>query len=177
MLNVTSQRTRVLLAIGIAAVAAMLVLACGGATDTSSSGGGTTATGPAKVGATITANGVSCTLVSVKSINGDEFTQPKSGDIFVLVHVKIVNKSGNEFDYSGIDFHGKSGAGNITDAEAVPPSTYTANKYLDDGKLANGGTVEGDLVIEVPKGDHQAELTWSPSIFDNSTDNAWLLGL
>jgi hypothetical protein len=133
--------------------------------------------GPAYVGDTITVSDISCTLVSAKIIQGDEFNQPKSGNVFVLVHVKLVNNSSSEFSYYLIDFHGKSGSGNITDAEYIPPSTYTANHYLDSAKLAAGGSVEGDIIVQVPKGDHNAELTWSPGFFTNSTDNAWNLGL
>ena len=115
--------------------------------------------------------------MSAKIIQGDALTQPKSGNVFVLVHVKLVNNSNSEFFYATSDFHGKSGSGNIIDATHFPPSTYTANHYLDSATLAAGGSVEGDIVVEVPKGDHNAELTWSPGFFTNSTDNAWNLGL
>ncbi|MGZ3678609.1 MAG: DUF4352 domain-containing protein [Ktedonobacterales bacterium] len=97
--------------------------------------------------------------------------------MFIVVHVKIVNKSTSEFDYNPLDFHVKSGAGNITDVEFAPPSTYTANNQLDSGKLSAGGGVEGDMVFQVPQGDHKAALTWQPSIFGNAGDNAWNLGL
>lgn len=143
----------------------------------SSSSSSSSSSGPAKVGDTITVDGVSCTVTSVKTIQGDEITQPKAGNEFLVVHVKIANKSSSEFAYSSFDFKVKSGSGNLTDPEIVPPSTYTANSTLDTGNLASGGSVEGDIIIQAPNGDHHAELTWQPSIFSSDTENAWNLGL
>jgi hypothetical protein len=129
-----------------------------------------------QVGGTITVNDVAVTLVSVKKLAGDQFIQPKAGNIFIVVHVKIVNNSTGEVDYNPFDFHARSGAGNITDEE-VAPSTYTANNELSSGKLSAGGTVEGDIVFQVPKNDHKAQMTWQPSFLGNAGDNAWNLGL
>ena len=95
---------------------------------------------------------------------------------FIVVHIKLVNKGSNETSYNEFDFHAKSGSGNITDME-VPPTTYTANNQLNSGQLAASGTTEGDIILQVPVGDHKAQLTWKPSIFGNSTDYAWNLGL
>jgi len=167
---------------GLMAIGAAVVASCGlGFVAAALRGNSNPTTSAAHVqsyvGDTFIASDISCTLVSAKTIQGDEVTQPKSGNVFVLVHVKLVNKSDSEFFYATSDFHGKSGSGNIIDATYFPLSTYTANHYLDSAKLAAGGSVEGDIIVEVPKDDHNAELTWSPSLFDNSTDNAWNLGL
>ncbi|HYT37325.1 MAG TPA: DUF4352 domain-containing protein [Ktedonobacteraceae bacterium] len=129
-----------------------------------------------QVGGTITVNDVAVTLVSVKKLAGDQFIQPKAGNIFIVVHVKIVNNGTGEVDYNPFDFHARSGAGNITDEE-VAPSTYTANNELSSGKLSAGGTVEGDIIFQVPKNDHKAQMTWQPSFLGNAGDNAWNLGL
>lgn len=134
--------------------------------------------GPAKVGSTITEHDIAATLVSVKVIRGDDFIQPKAGNEFVVVHVKLVNNSSSEFTYSLVDFHAKSGTGNITNAEVIPPSTYTANNQLEAmGTLAAGGSTQGDIILQVPVGDHKAQLTWQPSLFDDKSSNAWLMGL
>ena len=129
-----------------------------------------------QVGGTITVNDVAVTLTSVKKLAGDQFIQPKAGNEFIVIHVKIVNNSTNEVDYNPFDFHARSGAGNITDEE-VAPSTYTANNELSSGKLSAGGTVEGDIIFQVPKNDHKAQLTWQPNFLGNAGDNAWNLGL
>lgn len=182
-----------------AAVIALVVVmcACGGIFAAITGGGGSTAptqvagatntaTKPQptatvrvyKVGDTHVVDDVWATLVSVKPIAGDEFTQPKSGNAFYVVHVKIINHSHSEQSYNPLDFHVRTSSGNISDVEIVPPSTYTANNTLNSGNLtAGGGTVEGDLIIQAPTGDHGAKLSWQPSFFGNTGDNTWLLGL
>lgn len=131
----------------------------------------------AKVGQTITVNDVATTLVSVKTLAADEFTKPKSGNEFIVVHIKMVNNSTGEVSYNPFDFHVRSGSGNITDKEFVSPQSYTGNNELQSGKLSAGGTVKGDIVFQVGKTDHKAQLTWQPSFFGNAGDNGWLLGL
>jgi Domain of unknown function (DUF4352) len=144
--------------------------------NTTSTSNNTSSPVVGKVGQTITVDSVGCTLVSVTVIAGDEFTQPKPGNEFIVVHVKIHNSNSQQTDYNEFDFHAKSGSGNITDFE-IAPSTYTANNELNSGQLDPGGTVEADIIFQVPAGDHKAELTWQPNFFGNTTQNAWNLGL
>ena len=130
--------------------------------------------GHAKVGDTITVNSVACTLVSVKYLPDDGIIVPKTGNIFVIVRVKINNQSDTDVSYNEFDFHARSSSGNVTDPETAP-STYTTNDELDSGTLSPGGTVEGDIILGVPKGDHNAELSWEPYYNSSSTDNLWSL--
>lgn len=173
----------------VCCIAGIVFLAASGKGATTTSGsnsGGSSGTsgssapssnGPAKVGDTITANDVSVTAVSVKPLQGDEFNQPKAGNEFIVVHVKITNKSGSEISYNPLDFHVKTGTGNITDEDFASPSSYTANNMLNSGSLASGGSVQGDIIFQVPVGDHKAELTWQSSFFSDKADKAWSLGL
>ncbi len=131
----------------------------------------------AAIGDTLIWNDIYVTLIKVSKVAPDEFTQPKSGHQFIVVHLKIVNKGSSEVDYNPFDFHVKSGTGNITDEECCLPSTYTANNILDSGKLSPGGSVVGDIGFQVVKGDHAAELTWQPDILGNAGENGWNLGL
>lgn len=137
----------------------------------SNSGSSTT-----KVGDTITLNNIDATLTKVKVGPVDQFSTPKPGYEFVTVHVKLKNNSGIEFRYSQLDFHAKSGTGNITDLDS---STYGDGiTDLGSGTLADGGTAEGNIVFQVKPGDHKAMLTWQPNTFtDSAGDNGWLLGL
>jgi hypothetical protein len=131
----------------------------------------------AKVGQTITVNDVACTLVSVKHLAGDDIVKPSAGNEFIIVHVKLVNNGSSDFSYSSADFHAVSGSGNVTNSE-VAPSTYTANNLLNSyGTLTASGKTEGDIILQVPIGDHKAQLSWKPSLFSNSIDNVWDLGL
>ena len=136
----------------------------------------TTPVGPAKIGTTMTVDGIGCTLVSVKYLPDDGIYVPKAGNEFIVVHVKLVNNSGTDFDYNEYDFHARSSSGNVTDPE-ISPDTYTANDLLNSGKLSPEGTVTGDIILQVPKGDHGAELSWQPFYNSGTTDNLWYLGL
>lgn len=140
-------------------------------TSASSSSGNTVV----KLGQTITVDDVSCTATSAQKISGDDAITPKKGNEFVVVHVKMVNNGTSDQTYNPYDFHAKSSAGNVTDTEAIPPSSYTANNTLDSGTLAPGGKVEGDMIFQIPTGDAKAELTWSPSFFGSSSQYAWVL--
>jgi hypothetical protein len=132
---------------------------------------------PSKIGETITVNGVACTFVSVMPLQAHEFNTPQAGNEYIVVRVKLVNNSGAEFDYNPLDFHVKSGSGNIKDTDFSNPQSYTANNILNYGTLAVGGSVEGDIIFQVPIGDHKAELTWQPNILGNEGDYLWSLGL
>lgn len=132
--------------------------------------------GPAKIGNTISDNWIDCTLISVKYLSDDGIYTPKTGNEFIVVHVKLVNNSDADFEYNEYDFHARSSSGDVTDPE-IQPDTYTANDLLNYGKLSPGGTVTGDIILEAPRGDHQAELSWQPFFNSSSTDNLWYLGL
>lgn len=129
----------------------------------------------AKVGQTITLDGVEATLTSVKTHAGTEFDKPKTGNEYVIVHVKLHNTSSTEQEYNAFEFHVKSGAGNITSEEVV--TFANSSDALNSGTLAAGGTAEGDLVFQVTQHDSKAELTWQPSFFGQQGENGWLLGL
>ena|SRR5258708_3730730 len=139
------------------------------------SGTTTSSSTTAKVGQTITLDGVQATLTSVKTHAGTDFDKPKAGNEYVIVHEKIHNTSSTEQSYNAFEFHVKSGAGNITDEQIV---SFTNNSdALNSGTLTAGGTVEGDLVFQVKQHDSKAELTWQPSFFGQQGENGWLLGL
>ncbi len=129
----------------------------------------------AKVGQTITLDGVQATLTSIKTHAGTDFDKPKAGNEYVIVHVKIHNTSSTEHSYNAFEFHVKSGTGNITNEEIV--SFANNSDALNSGTLAAGGTAEGDLVFQVKQHDSKAELTWQPSFFGQQGENGWLLGL
>jgi len=110
-------------------------------------------------------------------LQADEFNTPQAGNEYIVVRVKLVNNSGAEVTYNPFDFHVKSGTGNITNTDFSTPQSYTANNILNYGTLAVGGSVEGDIIFQVPIGDHKAELTWQPNILGNEGDYVWSLGL
>ena len=90
--------------------------------------------------------------------NAGAYNSPNLGNEYVLVKVHLRNTSSNDEMYNTFDFHLKSGTGNITDPDS---QTYdTSLNGLSNGTLAaNGGAADGDIVFQVKKGDHKAELT------------------
>jgi Domain of unknown function (DUF4352) len=131
----------------------------------------------AKVGQAITVDQVACTVTSAQVLQKDEYIAPKQGQQFIVVHVKLANNGTSEQSYNPFDFHARSSSGNITETEIAVPTTYTANNQIQSGKLAPGGKVEGDIVFQIPVGDAKAQMTWSPSFFNTSSQYAWVLGV
>lgn len=161
--------------VGISAIIANSAKGVVSTLGTAAATTGTSSSTTAKVGQTITLDGVQATLTSVKIHAGTDFDKPKAGNEYVIVHVKIHNTSSTEHSYNAFEFHVKSGAGNITNEEIV--TFANSSDALNSGTLTAGGTAEGDLVFQVKKGDHKAELTWQPSFFGQQGENGWLLGL
>lgn len=127
------------------------------------------------IGGTHTADDVAVTLLSATKLQPGPYDSVKSGDIYVVAHVRIVNHSGSDVDYNEFDFHAKSSQGNVTNSTFA--SSYTGNDELNYGTLVPGGKVEGDVILEVAGSDHNAELTWTPSYFSGAADYRWLLGV
>ena len=149
-------------------------------TSTSSSILSINGTNPAKVGDTISVGSVGYTLVFVNPnpLPGDAFTIPKAGDEFIVVNVKLTNNGVSDIDYYTINFYTRSSSGNTIPAVDGAPSSYTSNNLLDNnGTIAPGNSVQGDLVLQIPIGDHNAELLWEPYWGNNSSNNLWNLGL
>ena len=95
----------------------------------------------------------------------------------MVVHVKIVNQTSQDYGYGEGDFTIISGTGNATYPTIIPPSTYHGTQIGIAATLVPGGSVAGDLIFKAPQGDHKAELSWKPNFFGNTTDNVWELGL
>jgi len=150
-------------------IVGVLLLGSVGTVVLSSSSGGSQIV---KVGQTITINNMDATLTGIGQLTFDAVIYSNED---IAVHVQLVNHSSNEQDYSPLDFHVKSGSGNITNLEAIPPDTYQSNNLLRTGSLTAGGTVEGDIVFQVTAEDHKAELLWRPD--GSISDTGWNLGL
>ncbi|GAC1674874.1 MAG: DUF4352 domain-containing protein [Ktedonobacteraceae bacterium] len=129
----------------------------------------------ANVGQTITVQNISCVLVSVHTLSVDANSHPKTANEFIVVHIKLVNNGSNGQNYNPFSFRVINGSGHFIDQTYT--SSYTENNELSLGRLAPGGSVDGDLIFEVPAGDHQAKLIWQPNYSGNSVVNAWNLGL
>lgn len=112
--------------------------------------------------------GVNYTVTNVEYSNGDEWDTPADGKQYVIVTIKIENKSESKISYNVYDWKMLNSQGQEDD-EAF--STIDSDTNLSSGDLAVGGTKTGTIVFEEPKDETSLKLQYySNSLFDeNST--------
>lgn len=110
---------------------------------------------------TATFEDVNYTVTKVEKNSGDDFDTPKSGHEYVVVTVKIENKSEGKIPYNPFDWQMENSKGQ---EEEVAFTTVDSDTALDSGDLAAGGTVEGTLVFEEPIGDTGLKLNYYSNI-------------
>jgi len=117
-----------------------------------------------KQGETATYENVDYTVTKVKRSKGNDWDKPAKGKEFVVITVKIENKSEDSIAYNTLDWKIQNGEGQIDDGAF---STIDNDTSLGSGDLAAGGKKEGTLVFEVPKGDKDLKLQYfSNVLFD-----------
>jgi len=182
-LRSSSRTVRAILTVGFVAVFAVFLLACGSASDSASNSGTTTTSSggtssvpsgaqhfkqgdQVKVGSTYVV-----TVNSVKTSQGDDVFQPKSGNTFLIVDVTVKNVSSQEQDLSSIlQFTLKDSSGQKYDQTIVDGATSP------DGKIAAGDQLRGQLAYEVPKAQKSFTLAFEADI-TSSGQTIWDLSL
>lgn len=108
--------------------------------------------------------------VTVQSVERDwksdnQFIAPEAGKEFVKVQVSIKNKSSQQVSYNTFDWKMKDSKGDIKD---VASAAFSIDGALNSGELAaTTGGKEGFLIFEVPSGDTELTLQYSPSFWTN----------
>lgn len=100
--------------------------------------------------------GVEATVINVKRNAFIKYHEPKQGKEFILVTVKLENKSDREtVRYSPVNFR-------VTGEESVIyEETYAStDNRLESGEFYGGAEVEGELVFEVGEGEENLILIW-----------------
>ncbi|GCE25607.1 hypothetical protein KDA_10910 [Dictyobacter alpinus] len=127
----------------------------------------TTASGNSKVGDEVKVNDKwTAKVVDVKTSTGSEIIKPKSGNVYVIVHVSLKNTSAETQNMSSILFfklHDKDG---LNYTETIYPDAGTT----PDGQVAANSPLAGFLVYEVPASKHDFTLQFTPDI--TGTDQA-----
>jgi hypothetical protein len=119
------------------------------------------------VGETINIDSRQLTVTNVERNyqTGNQFSQPESGNEFVLVTVNIQNNSKSDLMYSTFNFQLQDTNG-VKHNEAIMAIT---EGRLSTGTLAPGGKITGKLVYEVPQDDSGLKLVFgSGSIFSKT---------
>lgn len=108
------------------------------------------------------------TVTNVEYSNGSEWDTPADGKNYVILTLKIENKSDSKISYNTFDWKMINSQGQEDD-EAF--TTINSDTSLSSGDLAAGGTKTGTLVYEESKDETSLKLLYySNSLFDeNST--------
>ena len=110
---------------------------------------------------TVTFKDVDFTVTNVEKTTGSEYDTAKEGYEYVIVTVKIENKSDKKISYNPYDWKMENSNGQEVD------TTFTiTNKdtELHNGDLNAGGMVEGSLAFEQPQRDTGLKLNY----YDNA---------
>lgn len=112
--------------------------------------------------------GVNYTVTNVEYSNGSEWDKPADGKQFVVVTVKIENKSDSKISYNVYDWKMVNSQGQEDDQSF---STIDSDTNLGSGTLAANGTKTGTIVFEEQIDESSLKLQYySNSLFDeNST--------
>lgn len=148
-------------------LAAALILACGSAaTDTGNAGAvatkGATPTAVVhshfKVGQVVTVSGWNITVNSVSETDGSATGDlaPPAGDVYLVVDVTQKNVSAQAQDANLFDW-------NVRDATGTKAQLGTLINAADiSGTVESGAQTHGQLVFEVPTGQHSFTLEYAP---------------
>lgn len=112
-------------------------------------------------GETVTYKGVEYTVTSVERSEGTEFDAPADGNEYIIVGLKIENKSEEKISYNGLDWQMINSKGQ-EDSEAF--SIVNSDTALNSGELSAGGVKEGTVVFEQRAGDTGLVLTFYENI-------------
>jgi len=88
----------------------------------------------------------------------NQFSRPDPGNEFVRVFVTLTNTSNQAFDYNPNNFKAQDSNG----VEKTPQTISQLPYAVHHASLAPGGTLEGNLVFQVPQGDSGLSLVYEP---------------
>lgn len=166
-----SAHTRLFALFGLLAIATAVMLACGGgsAANGSTTTGGNTSTSTSsnkhfKVGDQVkVGDNFVVTVNSVKTNQGDDITQPKSGNTFVIVDVTIKNVSNQKQDVSSaLNFGLKDATGQTYNETVVDGETPP------DGTIQPGDLLRGQLSYEVPTSQKSFEFSFQDDLISGN---------
>lgn len=109
---------------------------------------------------------VEYTVTGVEKTKGQQYFEAAEGMEYVIVHIKIENKTDGKISYNALDWKMQNSNGQ---EDGYKITALDNIKTLNSGDLLAGGTIEGDLVFEEPVGDTGLKLAYYPSIIDSKS--------
>lgn len=104
---------------------------------------------------------VSYSITNVERTQGKEYFEAKDGKEYIVITIKIENKSSEKISYNGLDWKMVDGSG-VEDGYALWGGD--TNTDLSSGDLNAGGTKTGTIAFEIPKGDKNLTLKYYETI-------------
>jgi hypothetical protein len=111
------------------------------------------------------------TPYQVQHSQGANGIVPNIGDEFLIVYLRIKNRSQVDFPVHQADFQVLDGHGQID----PPLSQDFTRQRLREVQLIPGGHCEGTLIFEAPMHDPVAALVYQPDALDPSKRKLWLI--
>ncbi|MHB1347924.1 MAG: DUF4352 domain-containing protein [Candidatus Humimicrobiaceae bacterium] len=111
------------------------------------------------VGDLIDFKGTIITAAEFERSAGNDTRKPKKGTEYIIVSVKIVNKTDNKIKCSPFDFKLQNNKGQTT-------GTIDDFGTLESCELETDGEIQGTIVFEGPKNDPELILFYHPSYFN-----------
>ncbi|WP_041140102.1 DUF4352 domain-containing protein [Beduini massiliensis] len=103
-------------------------------------------------------------VTGVEKTKGQQYFEAAEGKEYVIVHIKIENKTEDKISYNALYWKMQNSNGQEDGYKITALDNINA---LNSGDLLAGGTIEGDLVFEEPEGDTGLKLAYYPSIMDS----------
>lgn len=107
---------------------------------------------------------VNYSILSVKRTKGEEFFEADKGKEYILISLKIENKSDSKISYNELDWELVDSNG---DEKSFAIWGNDNNSALESGNLNPGGTKTGTIAFEIPKGDKNLTLNYYDNIFND----------
>ena len=112
---------------------------------------------------TVTFRDVDYTVTAVEKTTGTEYDQAKAGYEYVIVSIRIENKSDEKISYNAFDWKMENSNGQ---EESTTFTIVDSDTALNSGDLNPGGIVEGTVTFEEPQGDTGLKLNYYYTMLD-----------
>ncbi|GER86983.1 hypothetical protein KDW_11450 [Dictyobacter vulcani] len=124
----------------------------------------TDASGHNKVGTEVKVNDKwTAKVIDVKSSTGNDIIKPKSGNVYLIVHVSVKNTSAETQNVSSL----LSFKLQDKDGQTYNETIYPDAGATPDGKVAPNSPLAGFIAYEVPAAQHNYTLQFTPDIVGN----------
>lgn len=107
---------------------------------------------------------VNYSITNVERTKGKEYFEASAGKEYIIITIKIENKSSEKISYNALDWKLADGTG---DEKSYAVFGNDTDKDLNSGDLNAGGTKVGTVAFEISKGDKDLTLKYYETILSS----------